>query len=97
VRHAVNIPDSDIFKWYGEVRTPRAQLTDIVANDCVAAAAMRFIRVPWLTRVDGELVIGDLRYDREKELGFAEIALGTNGQCPRFVSPWLPPRSDLLH
>ena len=40
-----------------------------------AAAAMRFIRVPWLATVGADTVLGDLRYDREKDLGFAEVTL----------------------
>jgi hypothetical protein len=68
-----------------------------VAVDCEAAAAMRFIRAPWLAEINGEPVLGDLRYDREKELGFAELALeDPPPRCPRLVPPWQPPRADLL-
>jgi inner membrane protein len=42
-------------------------------------------------------LIGDLRYDREPDLGFAELALPDElPQCPRNVPPWMPPRSDVL-
>jgi inner membrane protein len=58
---------------------------------------MRFIRVPWLAAVGPDLVLGDLRYDREKGLGFAEVALhDPPGPCPRLVPDWRPPRDDLL-
>jgi hypothetical protein len=40
-------------------------------------------------------VFGDLRYDRERELGFAEIETQSGG-CPEFVPGWTPPRADLL-
>jgi inner membrane protein len=58
---------------------------------------MRFIRVPWLAAVGKDAVLGDLRYDREKELGFAEVALrDPPGPCPQPVPDWQPPRADLL-
>ena len=58
---------------------------------------MRFIRVPWLAAVGRDTVLGDLRYDREKALGFAEVALhDPPGPCPRLVPDWRPPRADLL-
>jgi inner membrane protein len=42
-------------------------------------------------------VVGDLRYDREPELGFAEVEVGPSAdECPRFRPPWVPPREDLL-
>jgi hypothetical protein len=46
--------------------------------------------------IDGQTVIGDLRYDREVELSFAELELSGAHPCPQFVPPWIPPRSDLL-
>ena len=84
--------------WYGEIATDVAQLRSHVATDCQAAAAMRFIRVPWLASIEHQTVLGDLRYDREKALGFAEIAVrDPPGACPRLVPDWRPPRADLLH
>lgn len=83
-------------KWFGQVSTPTAELKDIVRSNCTAAAAMRFIRAPWLSSVGGATVLADLRYDREPELGFAEIALLGSERCPLFVPGWEPPRADLL-
>ncbi len=93
----VTVADSAELHWYGEIASPLDQLRERVAVDCEAAAAMRFIRVPWLAAIDGDTVLGDLRYDREKELGFAELALqDPPGACPRLIPPWRPPRADLL-
>ena len=90
--------DTAELHWYGEIATALDQLKARVAVDCEAAAAMRFIRVPWLATVDGVLVLGDLRYDREKALGFAEVALHDPPvDCPRLMPDWRPPRADLLH
>jgi inner membrane protein len=89
--------DTAELHWYGEIATDLDRLRTRVANDCEAAAAMRFIRVPWLATVATDTVLGDLRYDREKGLGFAEIALhDPTLACPRFVPRWQPPRADLL-
>ena len=93
------VPGADTAElhWYGEIATGLDRLKSRVAVDCEAAAAMRFIRVPWLATIDGVLVLGDLRYDREKAFGFAEIALHEPpGACPRLMPDWRPPRADLL-
>ena len=93
----VSVADSAELHWYGEIASSLDRLRERVAADCEAAAAMRFIRVPWLAAIEGDMVLGDLRYDREKELGFAELALqDPPGACPRLVPPWQPPRADLL-
>lgn len=83
-------------KWYGQISTPLARLVDVARNNCEAAAAFRFIRMPWLANVRDELVLGDLRYDREPELGFAEIVITDRPSCPRLVPNWIEPRRDLL-
>ena len=94
----VPVADTDDLQWYGEIATDLERLRNRVATDCEAAAAMRFIRVPWLAKVGADTVLGDLRYDREKALGFAEVALHDDPPvaCPRRVPEWRPPRTDLL-
>ena len=83
--------------WYGEIATGLDQLEHRMSTDCEAAAAMRFIRVPWLATVGQATVLGDLRYDREASLGFAEVELHSPPvRCPGWVPPWLPPRVDLF-
>jgi len=83
-------------KWYGQISTPVARLVRLAEENCEAAAAFRFIRMPWLANVKDGLVLGDLRYDREPELGFAELVIGDRPNCPRFVPNWIEPRRDLL-
>jgi inner membrane protein len=87
---------SEQIKWYGQISTPVDRLATLAASNCEAAAALRFIRMPWLADVKGELVLGDLRYDREEELGFAEIVIHARPSCPRFVPNWAEPRYELL-
>jgi inner membrane protein len=58
---------------------------------------MRFIRAPYVAPAPGGWILGDLRYDRERGLGFAEIAIERGRvSCPAFVPAWTPPRADLL-
>ncbi|HEY0943506.1 MAG TPA: metal-dependent hydrolase [Steroidobacter sp.] len=87
---------SDRLKWYGQISTPRDRLAFLASTHCEAAAALRFIRMPWLANVEEGLVLGDLRYDREKALGFAEILIDDRPSCPPFVPDWIEPRQDLL-
>ncbi len=47
----VQVADSAELHWYGEIATGLDRLRQRVAADCEAAAAMRFIRVPWLAAV----------------------------------------------
>ncbi len=93
----VAAPNSPDVHWLGEFSMSRTQLIALVAADCDAAALMRFARAPFATRLERQWILGDLRFDREPQLGMAEIALGANpgSTCPRTV-PWTQPRADLL-
>jgi inner membrane protein len=94
----VHATDTAQLHWYGEIATDLDRLRRRVRTDCEAAAAMRFIRVPWMAGIENATVLGDLRNDREKTLGFAEIELQDPPRtCPRLVPHWRPPRADLLH
>lgn len=88
--------NSPELKWYGQISSPLEQLRGVAQTNCEAAAALRFIRVPWVAIVEKELVLGDLRYDREAELGFSEVAVTDRPSCPPFVPQWIQPRLDLL-
>jgi inner membrane protein len=83
--------------WTGEL-SMAADLPAAIARDyCAADALMQFARAPWAVRQGDGWVIGDLRYDREPELGIAEVDVGpSTDDCPRFRPPWVPPRQDLL-
>lgn len=92
----VALPDTPSVHWHGEFIASRERLRSLVAASCEASAFMRFARAPWLSLGDEPSTIGDLRFDRERGLGFAELALGPAGKCPEYVPPWIPPRDDLL-
>ncbi len=85
-------------RWDAEWSHPLAELRELWRDDCDARAYLRWARLPfWIRQSNGELLLGDLRYDRSPGLDFAEIE-GTipPTNCPRRVPPWLPPRHELL-
>ncbi|MBI3203062.1 MAG: metal-dependent hydrolase [Myxococcales bacterium] len=88
--------DADFFDR--EFSSTVAELEALARESCEVAAYLRFARAPfWVERPGLGLVLGDVRFDREPGLGFAEItAERAPRQCPRFVPPWQPPRADVL-
>lgn len=85
--------------WAGVARSSRSLLLARGAEDCRARAFLRFGRMPFWRDQDGGLVLGDLRYDFEPDLGFAELWLEA-GQgwtdCSAYLAPWVPdPVRDL--
>ncbi|MEY4640611.1 MAG: hypothetical protein RLZZ227_605 [Pseudomonadota bacterium] len=89
-------PDSAELHWLDEVTLSRAVLGELMRANCEAAAFSRFARALWYRRSDAGWLVGDLRYDREPGLGFAEMELAEAPvACPRFIPPWTPPRNEL--
>jgi inner membrane protein len=89
--------DTDTLQWLDEVTMSRRDAQLLLAENCEALAFAGFARALWFTENAEGWLVGDLRYDREPELGFAEMQLAAEPeQCPRFVPPWIPPRADLL-
>jgi hypothetical protein len=85
--------------WQWRYHTKLANLRKLYADDCRFRALMGFVRVPYLTEsAESGLIAGDLRFDRSPELDFSDMQLGrpSNTECPRFIPPWTPPRSDIL-
>ena len=83
-------------RWTGRFSAPLAELSTLARKDCFAAAFLRWSRVPFWSSDGGETLIGDLRYDRQRPLEFAELVLPGGEACPRFVPNWTPPRRDLI-
>lgn len=78
------------------MRYPRAALVEVAGN-CHAAVFFRWSRLPFHLVLGDQVVVGDLRYDFDESLGWAEVALPPEGTpCPRFVPGWTPPRATLL-
>jgi inner membrane protein len=95
---AVPAPESAETVWFGEFSMPVGRLADLTAHSCEAAALMQFVRAPFAIERKSSWIIGDLRFDRERGLGLAQIEISAapeSGCLPR--APWLPPRADLLN
>jgi inner membrane protein len=83
-------------RWDGQFRAPIARLREL-AGHCEVAALLRFVRVPFFVDRGDAVVVGDLRFDRDPDLDFAEVEVPRQpGACPEHVPPWTPPRADLL-
>jgi inner membrane protein len=83
--------------WVGELSIAQDVPATLAKDYCAMGALLQFARVPWaVPRSDGWLA-GDLRFDREPELGFTEIEVSPSADdCPGHRPPWVPPRLDLL-
>jgi len=84
------------FAVEGTFRAPLAELRAL-ADDCRAAAFMQWARAPFWRREETRTVIGDLRYDFDESVGWAEVALPPEDTtCPENLPAWTPPRADWL-
>lgn len=91
-------PSSDAVRWERQWDAPLAELVALGKENCVAAAVLRFARVPVWTRLDSATVrLGDLRYDRGTGAGLAEFDVPLRpARCPEGVPPWVPPREGVI-
>lgn len=90
-------PLPERFAVNGVFRAPLAEFRAL-ARGCHGAAFLQWGRAPfWRRLTSGETVLGDLRYDFEPEVGWAEVALPPDGAaCPRNLPAWTPPRRDWI-
>lgn len=94
----VTAPAPGGVRWIGAFRAKVSELDALRRRDCRVAALLRFFRVPYVEEVTrGGRVIGDLRFDREPDVGFGEVLLPAGEPlCPPHVPSWTPPRNDLF-
>jgi len=94
----VTVPPPPGVRWVGVFRAKIVEIKALRRRDCRVDALLRFFRLPYVQEVaTGARVIGDLRFDREPDLGFGEVLLpNENPVCPPFVPGWESPRSDLF-
>ena len=84
--------------WTTEIRLPREELKKLYKENCVAAAQLKFLRAPFWYRQGGKLYLADLRFETGTRGNFSKMEIPSSpNSCPRFVPPWLEPRSDLLN
>jgi inner membrane protein len=93
----VRLASSPALTWEGQWSRPLAELGSLSRGNCVMAAFLRFARVPfWAVRGPTEILIGDLRFDRDPDLDFDELEVkAVPSECPRALPPWVPPRQAL--
>ena len=93
----VTAPETDAVRWLGEFEMSRAQLAQLVAGHCDAAALMLFARAPFAAQLDQDWIVGDLRFENGRGRGMADIPIGPAAQGPCApAAPWIAPRADLL-
>lgn len=86
-------PTMEGMQWLGGLRLPLEPL-ETWAMDCRVEGLLHFIRMPYWKEEGEALVMGDLRYDYEPELGWAELKLehgGAPSDCERYRAAWTPP------
>lgn len=83
--------------WTGRWEAPVGGLAALVAESCRVDAATRFLRAPYWLDDGARILVGDLRYDREPGLGFAEVeTLRTTPPDTRGCGNLPPWRSDVV-
>ena len=75
-------PSTEEMEWVGELSIPRELPATLARDYCAVGALFQFARVPWAVPQGDDWLVGDLRYDREPELGFAEIEVGPATRLP---------------
>lgn len=91
---ASDLPDTREMVIDGRFEAHVEDLRALAAHSCAARALLRFLRVPYWVHTDQGTVLGDLRFDRERDLEFAEMPVGD--VCRDAIPAWIPPRADLL-
>ncbi len=81
--------------WEGEFRASIQEFRALASERCRFSALLRFARVPYFMKQDGEWIAGDLRYHSPGEYGFTDLKIDES-DCKVRVPPWTPPRADLL-
>lgn len=94
LRRAALVARNPALHFELELSEPLAELRALRSRVCEVDAALRFMRAPYWIGSRSPPVIGDLRYDNEPGLGFAEIE--AHQPCRDAPPPWTPPLRDLL-
>lgn len=83
-------------RWAGEFAMSRTRLIALVEAGCAGRELMQFVRAPYAAETSSGWLLGDLRFDRERGAGMAEIIASQLDATCRYHVPWVPPRADLL-
>jgi len=81
--------------WSEPLRQSLTRLRELDRNDCWVHAWLQFGRAP----VMGDDGIADYRFGGVGYGNFSFMPIRSPAEaavCPRHVTPWIPPRADLL-
>lgn len=93
----VALPQSADLWWLGELEGDVVRLRELSTRHCGIAAALKFIRAPFLLDTPRDYVVGDLRFDFRRGPGFAQMLFPKHmSHCPEHVPPWDEPARKLL-
>lgn len=83
--------------WAGQYDETRKNITELLGAHCGAAAYFRSARAPYFEKIAGDLLMGDLRYDRQPGYGFSEVQMPVPPRkCPTGVPGWPAPRREAI-
>ncbi|HEY8278515.1 MAG TPA: metal-dependent hydrolase [Bdellovibrionota bacterium] len=73
----------------GEFHGTRREFNELTRL-CRGRAFLRFARIPFWKKSKQDWLLGDLRFDRDRTHGFAEIIVpSADGNCPHGEPPWI--------
>ena len=82
---------SAALQWLGDYHLSRRTFQDWSWKNSCFRAFLAFSRLPFLAEVEGHWIAGDLRYDRGKGKGFAQVDLEREKECALLHPKWDPP------
>ena len=88
------LPATGGLLWTGRFEAAVGELRQLSQQHCDARAMLGFVRAAFWRSDSSGVVFGDLRYDFEPGLGFAERRL--DGRCSDWLPSWDPPLGELL-
>jgi hypothetical protein len=83
-------------RWRAQFIIDAATLVRLAASSCDTHRLASFLRAPFAVETRAGWILGDLRYDRGPDSGFAAMLVkpGAPAQCEQPI-PWTAPRRDL--
>lgn len=77
-----DLKDTEGVYWFGVFQRPVSEFKSLLGEYCQFQSFIEFSRAPfWILNSNQKLIVGDMRYDRHKGLGFAELSLNQQSSC----------------
>jgi hypothetical protein len=93
---AMQLPEISGTRWSRQFGMDAAALARLAATSCDARRLASFLRAPFAVETRAGWILGDLRFDRGPDGGFAALLIDPRApaQCGQPI-PWEAPRRDL--